>query len=78
MDENEVPSNSIPNSSDIPLTKSLQSTENSDGTITTIEYRTNEDGSKVKVTRKIRRRLVVQTANHQVVERKVRKGLDIL
>lgn len=42
-----------------------------DGTRVTVEYLTNEDGKKVKVTRKTRMRLVEAQVNHAVAERKV-------
>ncbi|KAJ3044818.1 translation initiation factor eIF3 subunit g [Rhizophlyctis rosea] len=44
--------------------------EEPDGTRVTVEYRTNEDGKRVKVTRKTRMRLVQAQVNHAVAERK--------
>ncbi|KAJ3053064.1 translation initiation factor eIF3 subunit g [Rhizophlyctis rosea] len=41
-----------------------------DGTRVTVEYRVNEDGKKVKITRRTRMRLVQAQVNHAVAERK--------
>ncbi|KAJ3075153.1 translation initiation factor eIF3 subunit g, partial [Quaeritorhiza haematococci] len=41
-----------------------------DGTKVVVEYRTNEDGKRVKVTRRIRMRLVKTKASQEVAERK--------
>jgi len=43
---------------------------NPDGTITTTEWRYNEDGKKVKITRKIKRSTQVREVSHAVAERK--------
>ncbi|KAJ1835228.1 translation initiation factor eIF3 subunit g [Coemansia sp. RSA 2706] len=43
---------------------------NDDGTRTIIEYRLNEDGKKVKLTRRIRDRVVQEHVNRAVAERK--------
>ncbi len=42
-----------------------------DGTKVTIEYKLNDQGKRVKVTRRTRTRIVKSTANHSVAERKV-------
>lgn len=59
---------------DSQASPSIQSTTTvqPDGTVVVVEYRLNDQGKKVKVTRKIRKVLVKQVANHDVVERKVR------
>ncbi|GAA5821048.1 hypothetical protein JCM3770_004351 [Rhodotorula araucariae] len=44
-------------------------TTDKDGVTTIVECRLNDDGKKVKVTRKIRRTLVKTTVNHVVAER---------
>ena len=43
-----------------------------DGTQVVVEYKINDNGKKVKVTRKIRKVLVKQRANQCIAERKVR------
>ncbi|KAJ1643136.1 translation initiation factor eIF3 subunit g [Coemansia asiatica] len=43
---------------------------NDDGTKTVIEYRLNEDGKKVKSTRRVQERVVQERVNHAVAERK--------
>ncbi|BGP34920.1 translation initiation factor eIF3 subunit g [Rhodotorula toruloides] len=44
-------------------------TTDANGVTTIVEYRLNEEGKKVKVTRKIKRTLVKTTVNHVVAER---------
>lgn len=44
-------------------------TTDKDGVTTIVEYRLNDEGKKVKVTRKIRRTLVKTAVNHVVAER---------
>lgn len=53
---------------DLPTTPEVH--EQADGTIVIVEYRNNEDGQQVKVTRKLKKRLVGMTRNPAVVERK--------
>ncbi|KAI9480175.1 translation initiation factor eIF3 subunit g [Coemansia sp. RSA 989] len=43
---------------------------NSDGTKTVIEYRINEDGKKVKLTRRLKEKVVQEHVNRAVAERK--------
>ncbi|KAJ3297001.1 translation initiation factor eIF3 subunit g [Borealophlyctis nickersoniae] len=45
--------------------------EEPDGTRVTVEYKVNEEGKRVKVTRRTRMRLVHAEVNHAVAERKV-------
>src|ERR1700712_4641601 len=47
-----------------------QITKNKDGTETIVSYRINEDGKKVKTTRRIRKTVVKQVVNPRVAERK--------
>lgn len=44
-------------------------TTDANGITTIVEYRLNDEGKKVKVTRKIKRTLVKTTVNHVVAER---------
>ncbi|KAL8293438.1 hypothetical protein RQP46_000139 [Phenoliferia psychrophenolica] len=44
-------------------------TTDKDGVTTIVEYKLNDEGKKIKVTRKIKRTLVKQTVNHAVAER---------
>jgi len=60
-DELDEPSNELP-----PDT----TTTNKDGTITTVSWRLNDDGKKVKTTRRIRTTLVKEVVNPRVAERK--------
>lgn len=46
-----------------------QETTDKDGVTTIVEYRLNDEGKKVKVTRKIKRTLVKTSVNHVVAER---------
>ncbi|GAA96195.1 uncharacterized protein L969DRAFT_100704 [Mixia osmundae IAM 14324] len=48
----------------------IQTTVGPDGVTTVVEYKINEDGKKVKVTRRIKRTLVKTQVNHAVAERK--------
>ncbi len=43
-----------------------------DGTRVTVEYRINDDGKRVKVTRRTRTKVVHIMANHAIAERKVK------
>ena len=47
-----------------------QVTSNKDGTKTVVSYRFNDDGKKVKTTRRIRTTIVKETVNPQVAERR--------
>jgi len=54
---------------DEPPTPRLRDAEDN-GLVTTVEYTTNEEGKKVKITRKIRRVLQTSTVDHVVAERR--------
>ncbi|KAI8818392.1 eIF-3 RNA-binding subunit [Fimicolochytrium jonesii] len=60
-EDNEVDADALP----APETR-----EEADGTRVTIEYKINEDGKKVKITRKTKLRLIKSQVNHAVAERK--------
>jgi len=47
-----------------------QTTKNKDGTETIISYRLNDNGQKVKVTQRIRKRTIKQVVNPRVAERR--------
>ncbi|KAJ3181848.1 translation initiation factor eIF3 subunit g [Gaertneriomyces sp. JEL0708] len=66
-DDDEVLEETVAAGLPAPVTR-----EEPDGTRVTIEYKTNEDGKTVKVTRRTKMKLIHQTVNKAVAERKAK------
>lgn len=71
-----MPLNSVPKTSwaddedEVEALPAPTETTGPDGITTIVEYRLNDEGKKVKITRRVRRKLTTQVVSHAVAERK--------